>query len=49
MTDATVHCDRCESIVEVVRQADRKLVLRCDCPERRGVKMARALPEGWSA
>ncbi|UBF23413.1 hypothetical protein HATV-3_gp63 [Haloarcula tailed virus 3] len=47
MTEITVRCDKCDALVELIRQEDRTLALRCDCPEQRSIKMARKTPEGW--
>ena len=41
-------CQDCGTTVELNRDANRMLAVQCDC-EARGIKVATALPEGWSA
>ena len=42
-----IKCDTCGRIVELGKLENRTLVLECDCPERRSIRVAQALPEGW--
>lgn len=45
MTNPTVKCDECDSIVELMRR-DGSLVLTCDCPKTREVTNG-IIPEKW--
>jgi len=42
-------CDECNAAVRLERKSNQLLILRCACDKRRSIKVAAALPEGWSA
>lgn len=46
--DTTITCDECNTPVRLTREDDHTLSLRCECPEERSIKVASALPAGWS-
>jgi len=50
MTDTNpVFCDDCNAAVRIERTDTHSLKAVCACGETRGVRVARALPEEWSA
>ena len=45
----TVYCDDCNAAVRLERQDPAGgLVVRCACDDRRSIRVATALPGGWS-
>jgi hypothetical protein len=44
-----MRCTDCGTTLDVVRQDNRTLAVACNCDELRSIKVATALPEGWSA
>ena len=45
----TVYCSECNAAVRLERQEPtRGLVVKCACDDRRSIRVATALPEGWS-
>lgn len=49
VTQDSVHCDECNTVVHLDRDSGGQLVLTCGCDHRLRIKVARVLPEGWQA
>lgn len=45
----TVYCSECNAAVRLERQDPTGgLVVKCACDDRRSIRVATALPDGWS-